>query len=275
MVQSSPPPVLELSPPGSLDEVKLLAKAITERLRQYPYYCVVSGLPPVDEKEPVAQIIEAMAELPNPKQKKGLLSFLFPPPALDRSIKENQLSFTRIRINKDSTVQGEQVTRYSRTNQALEIHSDSSNKRFPHELVAFQMVKHDEKGGDSLMLAVKDLLELIPKEQAEILFSQGFPLGKTLLPILWGSWEDPKIRYFKRQLETAEKNFEPMPPPMVAAVKTLDELLENHPKIQQFKVKGGDILFMDNTRAMHGRTGFAKNSQRLMLRYRMRMTCLG
>jgi alpha-ketoglutarate-dependent taurine dioxygenase len=43
----------------------------------------------------------------------------------------------------------------------------------------------------------------------------------------------------------------------------------------RFRIESGEIMCMQNTRALHGRTGFDGESDRLMYRIRANAGCLG
>ena len=55
----------------------------------------------------------------------------------------------------------------------------------------------------------------------------------------------------------------------------LDAALQRPDNQFRFHLKAGETLFLHNTKVLHGRTGFAAGSTRLMYRIRVHAGCLG
>ena len=249
-----------------------LVKRVYQRLRRYPYYTVIRGIPQPDERQFASQLMLAMASIPS------RLDVAEPVMEASETRPARQaverLSFTRVCIENHANMENGSVTRYSRSSLGLPLHTDSSNKRFPQSLVAFQMVQPDSHGGETLMRPVKDLLHHLSDQTIATLSQPNFPLGRDYLPILWGSPHDPKLRYYMLQMlanHHLEKSFTER---QLNALRELEEQLSERSSLSQFKLGRGDLLLLDNTRVLHGRTALSEQSQRLMFRYRIQATAL-
>lgn len=180
-----------------------------------------------------------------------------------------KLSFTRVRIDPAAAARANGATHYSRTHLPLALHTDGSNMIEPHQLIAFHMIRSDRDGGDSTTLPLPRLLKELPAGLAEAL-REPVPFGRDALPILWGP--GPSIRYYRAQIDAACAGS--LPPGRRQALDELDRALARPGLADRFRLHDGDVLFVNNRRALHGRTGFAPASARLMLRYRIHAPAL-
>lgn len=245
------------APEGDVANLRRLGQAITGALRKAPHFLRLRGLAPTRERDVTVAIVKAISALPPVK-----------------STKPAKVSFTRVMINPDKATTNGNATAYSRTSQPLSLHTDSSYKAAPHELVAFQMVQSDATGGDTLMMPVETILSHLDRETIQTLASPIFPFGKGKAPVFWQTGGRPQIRYYRSQIDSAVENGAPITPTALAAMDALDAVLDRADLQARFHLDPGDILFMDNTRALHGRTGFSDISDRLMYRIRIEAGCL-
>ncbi|MEO1000288.1 MAG: TauD/TfdA family dioxygenase, partial [Pseudomonadota bacterium] len=166
-----------------------LAARIAEALATPPYYVVLTGLPPMEERALTVALARGIAEeLPT---KPGM-----------SEERRGKVSFTRVRINPERSAQGGSSTAYSRTNQPLALHTDSSYMDDPHEVVAFQMVQADDQGGETLMMSLDTILAGLDAETRAALAEPIFPFNRIALPILWERG-GTRIRYYRAQIDTA------------------------------------------------------------------------
>lgn len=186
-----------------------------------------------------------------------------------------KLSSARIRIDPVAFAkEGGDGTRYSQTEQALGAHTDSSYLEDPHELVAFQMAVPDPAGGETLMVAAADVVSVLDEPVRARLAAPVFPFGSARYPILSGRPGDPKIRYYRRQIDESAAVSEPLGAEDIAALDALDAALAR-PELQtRFRLEAGEIVLMNNLRVLHGRTGMDTGSERLMYRVRAWAGCL-
>lgn len=238
-----------------------LAQEIRNHLRGDPHAVVLRGLKPTEDRAATVALAQAIS---------GLSSI-----TSEQSEKtRGKVSFTKVRINHRIATSESRSTAYSRTNQPLTLHTDSSYKAAPHELVAFQMVRADATGGDTTLMSVETILHTIDPELVKTLARPIFPFGKGDVPILWRQGNAPRIRYYRHQIDNAVSRGAHLSDPARAAIEGLDRVLDRADLSCRFRLEDGDILFLDNTRVLHGRTGFAGTSHRLMYRVRVQAGCL-
>ncbi len=238
-----------------------MAEEMAELLLAAPYAILVTGVAPTERGVLTIHLTRALAELPPIKPGQT---------AEDRA----QLSFTKVRINPKRANQGGDVTRYSRTNQALALHSDSSYSHDPHELVAFQMVRADQEGGESLIAPIDSLLAALDQETRDLLSKPIYPFGRGRQAVLWHSGNRANIRYYRSQIDSALAQCESLDEDASAALERVDEILARPEVAIRQRIQSGETLFIHNTRALHGRSAFAADSNRLMYRVRSHVGCL-
>jgi len=244
------------------DDISALASDIAQSLRVYPHYVRLTGPAPTEERTMNDAICRAMANMGPVK------------PGLTKE-QRNKISFTRVRIKPDKAETTRLSTAYSRTHKPLELHTDSSFKAAPHELVAFQMVQADRAGGDTTLIAVEDILDSLAPDIATFLHREIFPFGRHLTSVFWKTSGTPHIRYYRKQIDdTCRKIGLPLDDEVLGALDALDAVLQDDIITHRFRMESGNTLFLHNTRVLHGRTGFAADSNRLMYRFRAHAGCL-
>ncbi|MEO0436179.1 MAG: TauD/TfdA family dioxygenase [Pseudomonadota bacterium] len=236
-----------------------VAQQVIKGLREPPYYVVVRTTAPTEDYSLTIGICRTVANTLPHRQGTTAES-------------RNKVSLTKVRINPDSANKVSQTTNYSRTNQPLTLHTDSSFKAAPQELVAFQMVRDDAVGGDTIMLPIERILSRLTEDEVRTLARSVFPFSKQDLPVFWTNNGVPRIRYYRAQLENADMGA--VPEEGKSALDRLDEILGEESIMDRFHLQAGETLFLNNLKVMHGRTGFAGDSNRLMYRVRMYAGCL-
>ncbi|WP_448502680.1 TauD/TfdA family dioxygenase [Sphingomonas sp.] len=169
-----------------------------------------------------------------------------------------RLSFTRVHVDPVSAAREGAVTRYSRTADAMPLHTDAAFSRCPAGLIGFHMIAASPCGGGvSSVVPIDTVLAMLsPAHQDELRQPTGF--GRHHLPGLFAGATGPSIRYYAAQLDC------PTP-----ATRALDDALAMLEPAHRFRLLDGDLLLVANRKALHGRTGFAPDSPRRMLRYRI------
>ena len=190
---------------------------------------------------------------------------------------EAGISFTRVKINPRTRANRDNVTRYSRTHLPLPPHTDSSYAKDPHNLVVFHMVTPDPDGGETTIVPIEDVLERLTESAIEQLSRPVYPFGNTRYAVLLFSHEGPRIRYYRQQLDHSARHSNSLDCEARNALESLDHVLASLQHRIRFKLNPGEVLIVHNTAALHGRTAFAPDSQRLLLRvrahsHRLRMT---
>jgi hypothetical protein len=239
-----------------------LADAIAIQLCTYPHFLVLTGLPAIQDARLTKSIAERLVD-------KEPVKLGIPPE------KRRKLCFTPVQIDAAALARAKRSTAYSRTNQPLALHTDSSQMNAPHELVAFQFVRVDADGGDTLMAPIENVLEFLNDEVRSALSQPHFPFGEhERHAVLWNQNGGSNIRYYRTQIDNAQKKETRISEAETFAIDSLDSVL-NRESIQfRFRVQPGETVFMHNTKVLHGRTGFAAESDRLMYRIRAHVGCL-
>jgi hypothetical protein len=169
-----------------------------------------------------------------------------------------RLSFTRVHVDPAAAAREGNVTRYSRTADAMPLHTDAAFSRRPAALIGFHMIAASPCGGGASSVVPVDtvLAMLSPDHLADLRRPTGF--GRHDLPVLFAGATGPSIRYYAAQID------DPTP-----ATRALDDALAMLEPAHRFPLLDGDLLLVANRKALHGRTGFAPDSPRRMLRYRV------
>lgn len=237
-----------------------LVEVITDALRRPPHFVVLRGIAPTEDRRLTVHIARLIANKA---------------PVKPGSTPENRqrISFTKVHVDPEKSKGNGGSTSYSRTHKPLELHTDSSYKREPHELVAFQMVKADPGGGATLMLPVETILRALDPDVVQTLARPVYDFGKGPLPILWQTQSGAiHIRYYRTQIMEGGGVVDDK---ALAAMDALDRTIEDEQLHHRFRISSGETLYMHNTKVLHGRTGFQETSDRLMYRIRMHAGCLG
>lgn len=159
------------------------------------------------------------------------------------------------------------------------LHTDNADWTEPAELISMACARPDsEGGGRSQILDVnafreevaeglgEAVLALFEREPVPWRLPDYVPGGIFWRKILEGDtlrWRRYTIEFALRQ-EGVEVSAE-----MAAALERVDPVLERSERICEFLLEAGELLIMDNRRALHGRTaisGDRQTSRRLMLR---------
>ncbi len=235
-------------------------QSVFRALLYYPYYVVLTDLDLSDDAEPLLALVENLERVSG------------------ATPQDEPVSFTEVRVAPDEAAEGGAVTRFSRTHEALAAHTDSSYAERPHELVAFHCVRADAEGGETIMTPVDDILRALPNRFAEILRRPIFPFAENDAPILARAGGVETVRYYRRQLDlSAEQRGARFDAETLAALDALDRVLAQfaeRPGPHRFALAPGEILLMNNLRALHARTGFKATSDRLIFRVRRRIETL-
>lgn len=224
-----------------------LADAILRHLTMPPFHLVVRGFDVEHGRDAVPTLISTMAP-------------------------SERLSFTRVRIDADAANKASRGTRYSRTNQPLTLHTDTAHAARPHALVAFHMIRPDDAGGGrSVVIPAGEVVDRLDRCDVAALRAPRFDFGKGAVPILWGPAHHPSIRYYRAQIDARAAATDPLVPKDAALFDRLDAALAACAVGADFALRTGDLLLINNHKALHARTGFNAASDRLMLRYRLRV----
>ena len=187
-----------------------------------------------------------------------------------------RISKTEIRVDAQQSARKGKVTRYSRTPDALPLHTDCSNKAIPPNLVAFAMEQPDPQGGgESIILSATDLVHELPEDLVSLLRQPVFPfVGEKRYPILQGEGDDVRIRYYRNQINSALGEQCTLSDQLQEALDELERYLSLSKRSVRLALEAGEVLIMDNQRVLHGRSSMPADSSRLMHRFRLSVPAL-
>jgi hypothetical protein len=222
--------------------------AADQGLRRYPFFIVLRGLPAGIDCRAIDALMRALSTTP-------------PDGEMDLSI---------VQVRPMEAENTERGTRYSRTHRALPPHTDSTYMENPHSIVAFQMVRTDrEGGGRSIVVPVQDVVERLGASmtaalrEARAIFGQG-----ERFPILWESEGSPSMRYYRTQIDFALADLGEEIVAEGRCLDAIDEVLADLSPEREFDLAEGEVLLLNNHKVLHGRTGMAIDSERLLYRFR-------
>jgi len=243
----------------SIEATREIAAELVASLKTAPHWLVL-----VTEKNPINLdgIVNVLAAM---SQHKATTGSELP-----------HISKTKIRVDSQQSARHSKVTRYSRTPDALPLHTDCSNKAVPPNLVAFAMERPDPQGGgESVMLSALDLVHELPEDLVSLLRQPVFPFTtKKRYPILQGEGDALRIRYYRQQINSALGESYALSDNLREALDELERYLELSTQSVRFAMQPGEVVIMDNQRVLHGRSAMSADSPRLMHRFRLSVPAL-
>jgi hypothetical protein len=165
----------------------------------------------------------------------------------------------------------------STTRAEFPLHTDSTALVRPHEAICLACLRAPAgAGGQSLVATADSVRAALPDSAVAALAEPVFPFllkdpvhgrGVRPGPVLEGSGA---VRYRRDALELGERlSREPMPPRSRAALELLDEALDDRSLVLTRALRPGDVLLVDNRRALHGRTAIADGADRRLRRLKL------
>lgn len=230
-------------------------------LLAYPHFVVVAGAAPTEDPTAVRAIVREIVAMPGTH------------PAL-RLGRSGRIASDRVEVDTSAALTRDNKTNYSRTDRPMSPHTDGSFLQCPPDLVAFQMVQSDATGGESIVVAVEDALAALGASVNPVLSQPLFPFGKRCHPVLWRSKGAANVRYYRSQIDVALERLHCVDAAVSEALEAMDAAIEDSDNQFHFRLEPGEVLFVHNTRALHGRTALNAASRRLMLRTRAHAVCL-
>lgn len=235
-----------------------LIKRIRQRLDVAPFSVVVRGIPfHLDERLFIA-VCRALGELIAPPLQKPRAQLVH-------------------RIQPSTDLKSSKGTH----RETERLHTDCADWPEPSRLLAMTCVRPDPwGGGDSLVLDMVELADELEKsagpEAVEALRSEAVPW--KLAPYLGGEvvWQPVldldhrRLRWRRYTIDAAlESEGVRIGPDLLELLDRVEKVVEGTARTLRFRLDQGDLLIMDNHRAIHGRTALGdetRPSDRLMLR---------
>ena len=236
-----------------------LRAQVFERLQRYPYFAVLKNFPESDNSENVQRLSRS-------------LGYYHPYFGLLLRLKGRRPKprITRIAVTRSDTDKRTLATKYSRTASALAPHTDGTFLPRPYDMLILQCVLPDEIGGETILVAIDDIIAKLSSHQIYSLREAAFPFGGLIAPVLSGPLSGQDIRYYRGQIDHSyEKGIARPQRGAVETLEFLDQILRDPGAQFQFKLAAGDVLIVNNKKTLHGRTGLPEDSERLLFRSRI------
>ncbi|WND03449.1 TauD/TfdA family dioxygenase [Temperatibacter marinus] len=240
--------LLSSRPPRSL------LRTVMNALSTYPYCLKISGLIGhfTDEyKSEIFHLLKALKTIADPSS-------------------SAKVSMTRVEIKPEESRQKSSVTRYSRTDQKISMHTDSSYDMNPHNIMGFQCIVPDPSGGVSFLMPIDHLLDNLTEPEQALLREDLFPFREgTVLPILYDDEEGPSIRYYRSQLDIALSKENALQEKVGPLLDKIDGLLGQEDAHLQDAMGAGEMILINNHKVLHARSALSDKSNRLIYRGRI------
>ncbi len=157
-------------------------------------------------------------------------------------------------------------TYYSHGTGGGDLHTDGTYMHLlPPDLIALCCIRPAHDGGDTLLVDGHAIIEaLAPPARAALSRLHHFdtdgqvPGTATLRrPIVGGDRATRRLHYLRRYIESGHAAARaPLDAASVAAMDQLDALAARPEWRTRLRLRGGDLLLVDNHRMLHGRTAF-------------------
>ena len=177
-----------------------------------------------------------------------------------------------------------QATDVSQTAQRFPLHTDSTFLQRPHAFVVLGCQEAPgDAGGASLVVHVDALRDALVASHGEDVLAAlcepqfwflarepGEQTTLRRLPVLERSGEDWRVRYRADALARAELAAAVrLAPPQRAALEALEAILADPELPARYALRPGDVLLIDNRRALHGRTAIREGARRVLRRVKL------
>ncbi|OUS27739.1 hypothetical protein A9Q98_09035 [Thalassotalea sp. 42_200_T64] len=226
-------------------------RQLSASINQAPYFALIKGAGDLDVDPKASDLYKLVSQL----------NKINDTPAM-------KLSVTRVAINQSAAKVTDSVTRYSRQPGALKLHTDSSYMDNPHAILAFQCIVADPNGGETILMAIDDIIDNISDTNKKLLSAKVFPFAKNKSSILakdeYGEWN---IRFYKTQLEQSLEK-PALAQKYLDAIGELEASIADEKHHFRTKMQPGDMILVNNLKALHGRSNIEAESPRVIYRVR-------
>ncbi|KUL55519.1 hypothetical protein ADL22_01140 [Streptomyces sp. NRRL F-4489] len=151
-----------------------------------------------------------------------------------------------------------------RTDLALPPHTDRTPAPHPPKLLGLLCVRQAAQGGETLLVSghtvhnrlLADTPWALPRLYQDFHFGRG-PGFDRLRPVFQRHGADLRVHYNRRGIERAQDEAgAPLTPDEQAALDAVDRILSDDGAVLRVPLRPGDLLWLDNTVVLHGRTAF-------------------
>lgn len=155
----------------------------------------------------------------------------------------------------------------SSTSEEIPCHTDEYFDDSPSEAIALHCITPAAEGGDSLIAYLRDVTALLSPDERSVLATPAFPTPNGPRPILTTEKGAPAIRLNENVLHAMVAKGMPLEPEAAAALASLKRAILAVQHV--VTLAAGDCLLTNNFTTLHGRTAFAEDSARRLVRIRI------
>ncbi len=155
-------------------------------------------------------------------------------------------------------------TSYATSNLFFPLHTDGSDFETPPTDIAMFCVTPSQEGGESLFIALSDLMMHLPEALKSLLTTKLWTFNTVKRTIISQTTTGPKICYNRLMIES----YSDLTQQELDILDQLDRICEAH--TFRVKLKANDLIVFRNDLFLHGRTGFPIDANRLLKRIRFR-----
>jgi alpha-ketoglutarate-dependent taurine dioxygenase len=239
--------------------LRKLRSTVNQRLRQPPYFALVKECPGIENAKDFRRVSKGFGRFSPGFDFRRLLRGKFSSGAV-----------TEVKVDSKIAAENRNATKYSRTSDAMEPHTDGSYRAYPHDIVIFYCVASDDRGGETILVSIDDIVAKLGEDHCQSLCAPVFPFNRQVVPIIEGYPGDNTIRYYRKQMMKSVKQTETdLSLASCSALDALNDTLIDQTIQFRFTLQPHDLLFLNNKKILHGRTSLGENSNRLFLRCRM------
>ncbi|MGW1194615.1 TauD/TfdA family dioxygenase [Streptomyces sp. NPDC002536] len=151
-----------------------------------------------------------------------------------------------------------------KTDLALALHTDRTPAPRPPRLLGLLCVRQAAQGGETLLASghtvhnrlLTDSPWALPRLYQDFRFGRGTGFDR-LRPVFQRHGADLRVHYNRRGIERAQHEADaPLTPDEQAALDAVDRILSDPRTVLRIPLRPGDLLWLDNTVVLHGRTAF-------------------
>ncbi|MFF4406761.1 TauD/TfdA family dioxygenase [Streptomyces sp. NPDC001262] len=151
-----------------------------------------------------------------------------------------------------------------KTDLALGLHTDRTPALQPPRLLGLLCVRQAAHGGETLLASghtvhnrlLSDSPWALPRLYQDFRFGRGTGFDR-LRPVFQRCGADLRVYYNRRGIERAQHEAdEPLTADEQAALDAVDRILSDPLAVLRISLRPGDLLWLDNTVVLHGRTAF-------------------
>ena len=176
----------------------------------------------------------------------------------------------RSRNGGEGAPDGRGILTLSSTNKAMQLHTDGYAATRPPAYVALMCVRAGS-GGRFGVTRVDDLVADLPRWVCDLLMESVYPIEGGKAPLLWRTRSDDEyaarinVHDVWSYLEQPGSKFT-LPLAHRRAVRRLETVLAASTPAWREQLRAGDVVVLDNTALVHGRSAIGRDGERLLYR---------